>query len=84
MKKAICLVLALVMALVCVTACGSNGNSGDASGDKTIIIGGSGPLTGDYATYGVSVKQGAQIAVDEINANGGVAGYKFELKPVKQ
>ena len=80
MKKAICLVLALVMALVCVTACGSNGNSGDASGDKTIIIGGSGPLTGDYATYGVSVKQGAQIAVDEINANGGVAGYKFELK----
>lgn len=53
-----------------------------ANADKkteTLKIGGSGPLTGDYATYGVSVKQGAQIAVDEINAAGGINGVNFEL-----
>ena len=81
MKKTICLVLALAMALVFVTACASNGGDANNGADgKTLIIGGSGPLTGDYATYGVSVKQGAQIAIDEINAAGGANGYTFELK----
>lgn len=44
------------------------------------LIGGSGPLTGDYATYGVSVKQGAEIAVAEINASGGVNGMALQFK----
>ena len=42
-------------------------------------IGGIGPLTGDAASYGNSVKQGAQIAIDEINANGGVNGHQLAL-----
>lgn len=56
------------------TGCGGNGSDG-----STLVIGGSGPLTGDYSSYGISVKQGAQLAVDEINAAGGVNGVKFEL-----
>lgn len=76
MKRTICLVIALIMAVFCLAACSSNDNAND----NVIIIGGSGPLTGDYATYGISVKNGAQIAVDEINENGGVNGYTFELK----
>ncbi|NLB36544.1 MAG: ABC transporter substrate-binding protein [Clostridiales bacterium] len=73
-------ILSLVMVLTIIatgfSACGGNGDA-----DKnTLVIGGIGPLTGDYSTYGVSVKQGAQIAVDEINAAGGVNAIKFELK----
>ena len=41
-------------------------------------IGGSGPLTGGAALYGIAVKQGGQIAVDEINAAGGINGYYVE------
>ncbi len=40
-------------------------------------IGGTGPLTGGAAIYGNAAKNGAQIAVDEINALGGI---QFELK----
>ncbi len=42
-------------------------------------IGGMGPLTGDAASYGNSVKQGAEIAINEINAAGGVNGHNLEL-----
>lgn len=49
---------------------GSAEPSGDASG--AIKIGGIGPLTGGAATYGMATKQGAEIAVAEINALGGV------------
>ena len=40
-------------------------------------LGGTGPLTGGAAIYGNAVKNGAQIAVDEINAMGGI---QFELQ----
>lgn len=41
-------------------------------GAETFLIGGIGPLTGGAASYGISVKQGAEIAINEINAAGGV------------
>ncbi len=43
-------------------------------------IGGIGPTTGGAAAYGLGVKNGAQIAVDEINAAGGINGAKIEYK----
>ena len=48
----------------------------DAKG--TFKIGGSGPLTGGAALYGIAVQRGGQIAVDEINAAGGINGYQIE------
>lgn len=58
---------------------GCNGNS--AAGDgKTLVIGGIGPITGGASQYGINVRNGIQLAVDEINAAGGVNGIKFELK----
>ena len=66
--------------MICLLALSVFGCGGKQAGDEAVIkIGGIGPLTGDYATYGVSVKNGAQIAVDEINAAGGVNGFKLEL-----
>lgn len=46
----------------------------------TILLGGIGPLTGPAAMYGISSMNGAKIAVEEINASGGVLGKKLELK----
>ena len=51
-----------------------SGDSGASEG-KEFVIGGSGPLTGGAAIYGIAVKNGGQIAVDEINAAGGINGY---------
>ena len=43
-------------------------------------IGGIGPITGGAAVYGLSCMNAQQLAVDEINANGGINGYQIEFK----
>ena len=48
-----------------------------SSGDLTFKLGGTGPLTGGAAIYGLAVKQGAEIAVEEVNAMDGV---HFDLR----
>ena len=54
--------------------------AGNATANNTTFkIGFSGPLTGPAAVYGVAVKNSAQMAIDEINAAGGLDGVKFEL-----
>ena len=77
MKKLLAFVLAAVLALGCLAGCGSAGSSGSAEGDA-FYIGGIGPTTGGAAIYGNGVKNGAQIAIDEINEAGGINGYKIE------
>ena len=75
-------VLALLTAgLMTVSFAGcSSSDAGNQSADGTTFkIGGIGPLTGDQASYGTSVKNGAQIAVDEINEAGGANGMQLEL-----
>ena len=81
MKKVMSLILAAVM-VFSLAACGGRTGQSTDSGTKateTAKIGGIGPLTGDYANYGVSVKQGAELAVKEINAAGGINGKQVEL-----
>ncbi len=78
-KKLMALSLAAVMAGSCLTACGDSSKSDEKGSEDTIVIGGSGPLTGGAAQYGVAVKNAAQLAVDEINEAGGVNGVKFKL-----
>ena len=89
MKKQISFALATLMALSLV-ACGGNTKSSnetsgtatekaDANG-KVWKIGSQGPLTGGAAVYGNAVVNGAEIAVNEINANGGINGYQIEYK----
>lgn len=84
MKKLLTVLLTAALTLTMLTACSNSADKDTSTGnqensDTTIVIGGVGPLTGDYANYGNSVKNGATIAVDEINANGGVNGYTFKL-----
>ena len=51
----------------------------DAAGG-VFKIGGIGPVTGGAAAYGIAVQNGAQIAVDEINAAGGINGCQIEFQ----
>ena len=76
MKKALSLVLAALMIVFCFAGCGGK------KSNTEYFIGATGPLTGDNASYGTSVKKGATLAVKEINANGGLNGvkFKFEIK----
>ena len=84
MKKLLAIVMTLAM-IFCLAACGSQeaGNSEAPAvetpeGATVIKIGCTGPLTGGAAIYGQAVKNGAEIAVAEINALGG--DYVFEFK----
>ena len=58
------------------------GSTENPGAEEEVVIGGIGPLTGANASYGISVQQGGQLAVDEINAAGGINGmqirYLFE------
>ena len=50
-----------------------------AAEDETFKIGVIGPMTGYYAQYGLGVYHAAQVAAEEINANGGFNGYNVEI-----
>ena len=69
MKKTLALILALTLVFALAAPA--------AFADGAIKIGGTGPLTGGAAIYGMAVKNAAEIAVEEINAKGGI---QFELR----
>ena len=64
MKKVISMLLVAALAVMMGSACFAE--------EAALKIGFIGPLTGAAAVYGTSCLQGAQIAVDEINAKGGM------------
>ena len=93
MKKLLSLLLSVCM-VVTLFGCGggasqqATGNvaesnapqSAEIAKDLKFKFGGLGPLTGGAAVYGTAVKNGTQIAIDEINARGGINGYQVEYK----
>lgn len=90
MKKVIALVMAVMMVMGLMAGCGSApaastqapaqaGNEAPAEAGS-FYFGGVGPITGDAAIYGQAVMNGCQIAVDEINAAGGVNGAQIQFK----
>ena len=83
-KKAMAAFCAAVLMSTMLTGCGggkksdsAKGGAKDAGGD--IVIGAHFELTGNVANYGKSTYNGVQMAVDEINAKGGVLGRKIKL-----
>lgn len=82
MKRVLGLLLTLSLCVASLAACGTKEGSGTqkgAAGDK-FYIGAIGPLTGGAAVYGQHVKYGAEIAVKEINENGGINGKLIEFR----
>jgi branched-chain amino acid transport system substrate-binding protein len=81
MKKVLFLVAILLVAAltVCMTGCSETNYAAD---NTEFVIGVSGPLTGGASVYGVAVANAAQLAVDEINAAGGLNGVMLKLVAV--
>ena len=88
MKKYLAFAMALAMVAASFAGCGSSSSApastaaattaaaGDAAeapaGTGTVKVGMSGPLTGGASAYGLAVKAGMEVAVEEINAKGGL------------
>ena len=90
-KKMLAMLLALCL-VVALAACGDGGDAagtpaaesgtggdGAAAGD-TLTIGLIGPMTGGNAAYGVAMRQGLELAIEELNAGGGVLGMTVEME----
>ena len=78
-KKVVSAVLVSALAVSMMAGCGSKSGSSDSKSD-VFKIGGIGPMTGDAAAYGEAVDNGAKLAVEEINKNGGINGKQVEFK----
>lgn len=88
-KRFLAMGLAAVMAMSMTGCGGSEGaadsgakaenEQGETAGAEVFKLGGIGPVTGGDASYGLAVKNGAQLAVDEINAAGGIGGVPVEF-----
>ena len=78
MKKFFALMLAVMMVMAMLAGCGSSAPAADApaadapAAAGAIKLGMCGPLTGGAAVYGTAVQAGMEIAVEEINAKGGL------------
>ena len=77
MKKFLSLSLIVLLCMGMLTGCGGGGTANNGDNATAIKVGGTGPLTGGAAIYGIAVKQAAEMAVEEVNAKGGL---QFELK----
>jgi branched-chain amino acid transport system substrate-binding protein len=77
MKRRIVSIALVVLMLASVFAFASC--SSDTASGETIKLGVVGPMTGDYSLYGTSVRDGALLAAEEINAAGGINGQEVEI-----
>ena len=72
-KKLLAVLVIAALTVCCFAGCQGSGN---ASGSGTVKLGLIGPLTGPAAQYGGAAANGAKLAVQEINAKGGL---QFDL-----
>lgn len=70
---------ALVLPLA-LTACSQGGS--DGGGGDTVIIGHAADFSADYAGYDGPMRAGAELAVDQINAAGGINGMQIDYRPI--
>lgn len=91
LKKVLSLIVASAMTMAMLSGCASGSaqttegtetteatGSEEAVSGETFKIGGIGPITGSAAVYGLAVQNGADLAIKEINAAGGINGYMIE------
>ena len=81
-KKWLAVAMVAAMTVSMAAGCGSKseGEKSSGSDSEVIKIGAIGPVTGAAAVYGQAVKNGAELAVEEINAAGGINGAQVEFK----
>lgn len=85
-KRILALAMALALTLGLLAGCAGGAKPGNSStpsasgGITPFKLGGTGPLTGGAAIYGNAAKNGAQLAVDEINAAGGATQFVLQYE----
>lgn len=84
LARRLLLVSSLAVALASVTGCkpkaGSDAaNNGSGAQSSDLVIGAFLSLTGSKADFGIKTRQGAELAIEEANAAGGVGGRKLKL-----
>lgn len=88
-RSAIRIGLALVAASLALSACGSRGATTDPESDpssgnpttqqKVVKIGVIAPLSGEYAAFGLGIRNSAELAIKQANESNAIPGWKFEL-----
>jgi len=77
-RKNVALLLCFMMLTTLLAGCGGSKGNGKASDQDTIKLGFLGAKTGSVANYGLPGEKGMKMAIDEINAQGGVLGKQLE------
>ncbi len=78
MKRKISVVLCLMMLFAALAGCGGSSSGGGNAGSDVIKLGFLGATTGSVANYGIPAEKGMKMAIEEINAAGGVLGKQLE------
>lgn len=77
-KKIMSAAVVTVMTVGMLAGCGGTDKKSEGGAD-VFKIGSIGPVTGAAAIYGEAVKNGAELAINEINEAGGINGVKIEF-----
>jgi branched-chain amino acid transport system substrate-binding protein len=78
MKKSLC-VLLIIVGVFLSLACNNKSAGNGQTASNEILVGIYGSLTGTTATFGISTRNGAEMAIDEANQGGGVLGKKIRV-----
>lgn len=70
--------MAVIMSIAVLAGCGKTTSS------DTITLGVLAPLTGDVSVYGITTKNGIDLAIEEINKNGGVLGKTIKIEALDE
>ena len=84
MKKVRIVSIALAAALSILPLAGCTSQNAGKNEESTIKIGGLAPLTGEVSQYGVAVNNAVKMAVDDINAKGGILDKQIEYIPMDE
>jgi branched-chain amino acid transport system substrate-binding protein len=78
-RRLVPLLVATTLGLASIAACGDDSADGGGSSSEPIKVGQIVSLTGNYSPLGSENKKSVELAVEQINAKGGVLGRKIEL-----
>lgn len=82
MKKKLSLLLAVLCTTGALVGCGKSSQTSSSADAKTVKVGLNYELSGNVATYGQSLSEGVEFAIEEINKAGGVLGKQIEVVKV--